>query len=63
MLKMFLVGLGTGYVVFTKSGNDLVKKYMDLSNSLAHKGMDAVNSLVPKGEDANDEEVSDNNNE
>lgn len=58
MLKMFLVGLGTGYVVFTKSGNELVKKYMDLSNSLAHKGMDAVNSLVPKGDDVDGDKVS-----
>lgn len=49
MLKMFLVGLGTGYIVFTESGNRIVKKYMELSNSLASKGIDAVNNMIPKG--------------
>lgn len=49
MLKMFLVGFGTGYMVFTKTGNEMIKKYMELSNSIATKGIDAVNNMIPKG--------------
>lgn len=58
MLKMFLVGLGTGYVVFTKTGNEMIKKYMELSNNLAAKGIDAVNNIIPKG-GIEDESLSD----
>lgn len=55
---MFLVGLGTGYIVFTESGNKIVKKYMELSNSLASKGIDAMNNIIPK-EDIENGEIPD----
>ncbi|MEG0151651.1 MAG: hypothetical protein RR744_00530 [Cellulosilyticaceae bacterium] len=54
MLKMFLVGLGAGYVVFTKNGNEIIKKYMNLSNDIAHKSIDVINSIVPKGDVENE---------
>lgn len=48
MLKIFLVGLGTGYIVFTENGKSIIKKYMELSNSLANKGIDMVGDMIGK---------------
>lgn len=59
MFKIFLIGLGTGYIAFTKNGHDVVKKYMELSNTIANKGLETINSIIPKSEDDKDEQISD----